>query len=85
MNELLSIDLSQISFGALFVWLLFDTNKKNENRQFKLTWEEYSNKEGPGLCMAFAIVLWPVFVIITICYYMFQYPIDRIKERNGIK
>lgn len=60
-----------------------DFNKKN--RQFKLTWEEYSSREGPGLCMAFAIVLWPVFVIITICYYMFQYPIDRIKERNGIK
>lgn len=62
-----------------------DFNKINKNRQYKLTWEEYSNREGPGLCMAFAIVLWPVFVIITICYYMFQYPIDRIKERNGIK
>ena len=35
LNELLSIDLSQISFGALFVWLLFDTNKKNENREQK--------------------------------------------------
>ena len=35
MNELLSIDLSQISFGVLFVWLLFDTNKKNENRELK--------------------------------------------------
>ena len=35
MNELLSIDLSQISFGALFVWLLFDTNKKNVNREQK--------------------------------------------------
>ena len=35
MNELLSIDLSQISFAALFVWLLFDTNKKNENREQK--------------------------------------------------
>ena len=35
MNQLLSIDLSQISFGALFVWLLFDTNKKNENREQK--------------------------------------------------
>ena len=35
MNELFSIDLSHISFGALFVWLLFDTNKKNENREQK--------------------------------------------------
>lgn len=62
-----------------------DFNKINKNSQFKLTWEEYSNKESPGGAMAFAIVLWPVFVIITICYYMFQYPIECIKKRNGIK
>ena len=62
-----------------------DFNKINKNRQFKLTWEEYSNKEGPGFGMALAIVLWPVFVVIAICYYTFQYPIDYIKKRNGIK
>ena len=62
-----------------------DFNKINKNRQVKLTWEEYSNEEGPGGAMAFAIVLWPVVAIIAICYYMFQYPIDCIKERNGIK
>ena len=60
-----------------------DFNKKN--KQFKLTWEEYSNKEGPGFCIAFAMLLWPVFVIIFICYYVFKYPLERIKERNGIK
>lgn len=35
MNELLSLDITQISYGALFVWLLFDTNKKNEAREKK--------------------------------------------------
>lgn len=35
MNELLNLDITQISFGALFVWLLFDTNKKNEAREKK--------------------------------------------------
>ena len=35
MNELLSLDIAQISYGALFVWLLFDTNKKNEAREKK--------------------------------------------------
>ena len=35
MNELLSLDITQISYGALFVWLLFDTNKKNESREKK--------------------------------------------------
>lgn len=35
MNELLSLDITQISYGVLFVWLLFDTNKKNEAREKK--------------------------------------------------
>ena len=38
MSEFLSIDLSQISFGVLFVLLLLDTNKKNEQRE-----EKYQN------------------------------------------
>ena len=29
------IDVQQISFGALFVWLLLDTNKKNAEREAK--------------------------------------------------
>lgn len=32
-NEL--IDIQQMSFGALFVWLLMDTNKKNAEREAK--------------------------------------------------
>lgn len=35
MNELMNIDVSQISFAALFVWLLIDTNKKNQAREEK--------------------------------------------------
>jgi hypothetical protein len=35
MNELLNLDIAQISYAALFVWLLFDTNKKNEAREKK--------------------------------------------------
>ena len=38
MSEFLSIDVSQISFACLFVWLLLDTNKKNEQRE-----EKYQN------------------------------------------
>lgn len=62
-----------------------DFNKKNKTYQCKLTWEEYSNKEGPGACMGFAIVIWPFFLVVAICYYIFQYPIEYIKKRNGIK
>lgn len=72
---------------GLFIYDYFckDFNKKNKNREFKLTWEEYSNREGPGLCMGFALVLWPILAIIGACYFIFQYPLERIKERNGIK
>ena len=35
MNELMNIDASQISFALLFVWLLIDTNKKNQAREEK--------------------------------------------------
>ena len=72
---------------GLFIYDYYckDFNKKNEYREVKLTWEEYSYREGPGFCMAFAIVLWPVLLLVAICYYMFQYPINRIKKRNGIK
>lgn len=62
-----------------------DFNKKNKNRQFKLTWSEYASKSEPGTCMTVAIILWPILLIIAICYYMFQYPIDCIKKHNGIK
>ena len=77
-----------IGFGTgLFIYDYHckDFNKKNKNSQFKLTWEEYSNREGPGFFMTFAIILWPILLLIAICYYMFQYPIDCIKKHNGIK
>ena len=35
MSELFTFDITQLSYGALFVWLLFDTNKKNEQRELK--------------------------------------------------
>ena len=72
---------------GLFIYDYYckDFNKINRNRQYKVTWEEYSNKEGPGFCMAFALVLWPILAIIGACYFIFQYPLERIKERNGIK
>lgn len=48
MNDLLSLDLTNISYGALFVWLLFDTNKKNQAREEKYqgTIDKLSDKIG---------------------------------------
>lgn len=70
---------------GLFVYDYFCKDFNKKNKQFKLTWEEYSNREGPGFCMAFAMIFWPVLAIISACYFIFQYPIDYIKKRNGIK
>ena len=72
---------------GLFIYDYYckDFNKINKNRQYKLTWEEYSKKEGIGPWMIFAITLWPILAIIYICYFIFQYPLECIKERNGIK
>lgn len=33
--EIMGFDITQLSYGALFVWLLADTNKKNEAREKK--------------------------------------------------
>ena len=72
---------------GLFVYDYFckDFKKSYEHRELKVTWEEYSRREGPGFAMGFAMILWPILLLVAICYYMFQYPIDCIKERNGIK
>lgn len=36
MEELLGgMDITQLSYGALFVWLLLDTNRKNQEREEK--------------------------------------------------
>ena len=59
--------------------------KSYEHRELKVTWEEYSRRENPGFFMGFVMILWPIFVIIGACYFIFQYPLERIKERNGIK
>ena len=72
---------------GLFVYDYYcrDFNKKNKNRQFKLTWSEYARNENPGFSMAIAMCLWPILLLIAVCYYMFQYPINCIKKRYGIK
>lgn len=35
MNELLSLDLSNVGFASLFVWLLFYVMKNNDKRETK--------------------------------------------------
>ena len=62
-----------------------DFKKSYEHRELKVTWEEYSRREGPGFCMTFALILWPVLAIIGAWYFIFQYPLKCIKKRNGIK
>ena len=72
---------------GLFVYDYYckDFNKKNKNRQLKLTWSEYAHYENPGFSMGLGMIVWPVLLLIAICYYTFKYPTDCIKKYNGIK
>ena len=73
--------------SGLFVYDYYckDFKKSYEHKELKLSWEEYSRREGPGFCMTFTIIVWPILLLIVICYYIFQYPINCIKKHNGIK
>lgn len=49
MEQLLGgFDINQLSYGVLFVWLLLDTNKKNQEREqkYQTTIELLSQKIG---------------------------------------
>lgn len=37
MEQFLNLDITQLSYGALFVWLLLHTTKRNQEREDKLT------------------------------------------------
>lgn len=71
--------------AGLFIYDYYCKDFNKQNKQFKITWEEYSRRENPGFSMGFALILWPILAIIGACYFIFQYPLERIKERNGIK
>ena len=86
MSFLIILTYFMIGFVVgLFIYDYYCKDFNKKNRQFKLTWEEYARKEDPGVCMVIAIILWPILLLIVLCYYMFQYPIDCIKKNNGIK
>ena len=72
---------------GLFIYDYYckDFNKTNKSSPLKLTWEEYASKKEPGTCLIFSLILWPILLLVAICYYTFQYPINCIKKRNGIK
>lgn len=37
MEQILNLDITNLSYGALFVWLLLYTTKRNQEREDKLT------------------------------------------------
>lgn len=81
------IILTYFIIGFVVGLFVYDYHCKvfKESYELKVTWEEYARRKGPGFAMGFALILWPILAIMGACYFIFQYPIDYIKKRNGIK
>ena len=59
--------------------------KKYENKSWKLTWDEYDDKEGVTLILVVCIFLWPLVIIAVLAYFIFVYPTVYIRKYFGIE
>ena len=59
--------------------------KKYENKSWKLTWNEYDDKEGVTLTLIICIFLWPLVILIVLVYLIFVYPTVYIRKYFGIE
>lgn len=59
--------------------------KKYENKPWKLTWDEYDDKEGVTLILVVCIFLWPLAIIAVLAYLIFVYPTVYIRKYFGIE
>lgn len=66
--------------------IIYDYHCKDYKKNYKsLTWEYYSSKESIGFIMGFILILWPIVLLIVFCHFIFNYPLSRIRKRNGIE
>lgn len=59
--------------------------KKYINKSYKLTWDEYDNKEGVTFTLVVCIFLWPLVTIAALAYLIFVYPTVYIRKYFGIE
>lgn len=59
--------------------------KKYENKSWRLTWDEYDDKEGVTLILVVYIFLWPLAIIAVLACFIFVYPTVYIRKYFGIE
>lgn len=59
--------------------------KKYKNTSWKLTWDEYDDKEGVTFTLVVCICLWPLVTIAVLAYLIFVYPTVYIRKYFGIE
>ena len=68
-----------------YTYECYKYKKKYKNKSWKLTWDEYDNKEGVTLNLIICIFLWPLCIIVVLAYLIFVYPTIYIRKYFGIE
>lgn len=68
-----------------YTYACYEYKKKYENKSWKLTWDEYDDKEGVTLNLIICIFLWPLAIIVVLAYLIFVYPTVYIRKYFGIE
>ena len=73
-----------IGFGY-YIYECHRYKKKYENTSWKLTWDEYDDKERVTFTLVVCIALWPLVTIAVLAYLIFVYPTVYIRKYFGIE
>lgn len=68
-----------------YTYECYKYKKKYENKSWKLTWDEYDDKEGTTLTLIVCIFFWPVAIIAVLAYLILVYPTVYIRKYFGIE
>lgn len=68
-----------------YIWKCHKYKKRYENKSWKLTWDEYDNKEGVTFTLYVCIFLWPILTLDVLTYLIFVYPTVYIRKYFGIE
>ena len=68
-----------------YAWECYRYKKKYKNKSWKLTWDEYDNKEDVTIILVVCIFLWPALTLTVLAYLIFVYPTVYIRKYFGIE
>ena len=68
-----------------YAWKCYKYKNKYKNKSWKLTWDEYDNKENVTITLVICIFLWPVLTLTVLAYLIFVCPTVYIRKYFGIE